>query len=279
MAIESVTFRELHLQGPQALLAEPTLKQLTSALTRVTFAFCISLTLAVIYRSRSSKKFRVRLFSMPSHTVQGQPNTPARVRNSFAIIVDRLNILGLQIPSLHGSQETALQQADAAHSLAKKCAGQLRFLCFRDCDLEKLISEFEEDARRIRSEWVFKPSQEKGTIPQPPIATSFISRISPPDPEQRQKLLERLNKHLRDDVKLAKDSDVYKRTSYGDTAGPIQANESQNRASVGEPQGTAAMVSRRQATDAAISPPHQGRSPMRHSREGVKRKSSVSEKV
>jgi hypothetical protein len=216
---------------------------------------------------------------MSLNTIQENPNTPAKVRHSFEHVVQRLNCLGLQIPSLRGSQEIALQQADAAHSLANKCAGQLRFLCFRDCDLDKLISEFEEDARRLCSEWVYKPLQEHGTIPQKPIRASFISRIPHLQSEHRQKLLQDLNKLLRDDVELAKSSDVYKRTSFSDNARPKQFNESQKRESIGELQGTAAMASRRQAADIASTQTNQGRSPMRGSRNAVKRKSSASEKV
>jgi len=213
---------------------------------------------------------------MPPHAIQ---NTPVKVRHSFENVVQRLNLLGLQIPSLRGSQEAALQQADAPHSLANKCAGQLRFLCFRDCDLDKVITEFEDEARRKCSEWVYKPSQEKGTIPQMPIKTSFISRIPCLQSEHRQELLQCLDGHLRDDVRLAKDSDVYKRTSFSGIAEPIQVNGNQNRASVGKPQGSAAMASRRQATDTAIDQPNHERSPIRGSREAAKRKSSASEKV
>jgi hypothetical protein len=219
---------------------------------------------------------------MPLPTVYGQSGTPTKVRYSFDNIVVRLNTLGLQIPSLRGTQETALEQADAADSLAKKCAGQIRFLCFRDCNLEKLISEFEDEARRRCSEWVFKPSQEEGTLPQIPITTSFITRTPDLLPKNRESLLQILSDHLRDDVQLAKASDFYKRTSFTDSrdnARPIQVNESQIRTSVGQPQATTAMVTRPPATQRAFNHTDQGISPMKRSGEAGKRKSSGTEKV
>ena len=219
---------------------------------------------------------------MPSHTAN-LPDTPKRVRHSVDKIVGKLNTLwNLDLPSIHGTQETALKQADVEHSLAKRCAGRIRYLCFRDCQLDKVISDFEEDIPRICSEWVWKPSQEKGTLPQMPVTKSFIATRPSLPRKHRELLVQRLFDLLDEEFKLARDSEAYRRTSFSatlDTAGRFQEKEKQVRTSIGVPRATASTVRTRQDASIAIDDIEAGSSQTRRSRETMKRKSLVSEKV
>lgn len=219
---------------------------------------------------------------MPSHAVDVPRDTPEKVRHSFGDIVRRLNAQwGLELPSIHGTQETALKQADAEHSLAKRCAGQIRYLCFRDCNLDKVISDFEEDVPRICSEWVWKPSQEQGTLPQMPVTKSFISSRPALSRKHRQPLLDRLFVLLDEECKLARESDVYKRTSFtttDDTAADAQRNHREIITSDSVLQAVAPKF-KQQAVETTIIDTEKGRSQTRRSRDTVKRKSSGSEKV
>ena len=219
---------------------------------------------------------------MPPQTVNAPTDTPKRVRHSLDRIIGRLNTRwDLQLPSLHGTQETALEQADAVHSLARRCAGRIRYLCFRDCQLDRVIKDFEDDVPQICSEWVWKPSQEKGTLPQMPVTKSFISTIPDIPRKHRQDLLNRLFDLLDEEFKLAQESDVYRRTSFK-SAHPADAGHEQ------ETEATTSVSARRhsqprvvepQTSDAAKINAAERRSHIRRSQETMKRKSSKFEKV
>jgi hypothetical protein len=225
---------------------------------------------------------------MPSPTSNVQKETPKRVRHSFGNIIGRLNAQwSLDLPTLHGTQQNALDQADAADTLAKQCAGRIRFLCYRDCQLEKVISDFDEDGRRICSEWVWKPSQEAGTLPNMPVTKSFISTTPKIPRKHRRPLLQRLFDLLDEEFKLARESEVYRRTSFAEipaAAAAARGGESQDRTTsdIGA-QTTAANPTRRQAAETPLASVEerrlQGRLQDRRSLESVKRKSSGSQKV
>ncbi len=220
---------------------------------------------------------------MPPHNFQVPPDTPQRVRHSFDKVIGRLNTRwNLELPSIHGTQETALAQADAVHSLARRCAGQIRYLCFRDCRLDRVISDFEDDVPRICSEWVWKPSQEEGTLPNMPITQSFISTRPALPRKHRQTLLRRLLDLLDEEFKLARESDAYRRTSFtviNDAVGGPQEGESNGRTAVCASRATAPKFTRQQAAGTVVDNIEEGQSKTRRSREGMKRKSSGSEKV
>lgn len=225
----------------------------------------------------------VELSPMPSEAANITSETPKRVRYSFDKIILRLNTRwGLGLPSIHGSQETALEQADTEHSLAKRCAGRIRYLCYRDCELDKVISDFEEDGRRMCSEWVWKPLQEEGTLPKMPVTKSFISSRPAVPREHRQTLLERLFVHLDEEFKLALESDVYRRTSFHaahDAAGDAIDKAGQIRTSVSTPRTVTPTMSKQEASGITYEGIREANTQTRRHREPTKRKSSGSEKV
>lgn len=220
---------------------------------------------------------------MSSHAITAPTDTPKRVRHSFDKIVGRLNARwNLELPSINGTQESALQQADAQHSLAKRCSGQIRYLCFRDCQLEKVIHDFEASVAPICSQWVWKPSQEEGTLPALPVTKSFISTRPALQRKHRQELLQRLWELLNEEFTLARDSEVYRRTSFTatcDTARSVQGNEGKDNTLTSTSRIAAPEVARRQLDGPAINENEDVRPQSRRSREATKRKSSGSEKV
>lgn len=221
---------------------------------------------------------------MPPDAVKVPPETPNRVRHSFDKIIVRLNtVWNLNLPSIHGSQENALQQADAEQSLAKKCAGRIRYLCWRDCQLDKVISDFEEDAARICSpQWVWKPSQEKGTLPKMPVTKSFISTRPPLVTKDRQKLLECLFVVLDEEYKLARESDVYRRTSFNgapDTAGYARTKADHSGMSVGTSRTVDPEAANEETSGKSYHGIQEGKSDSGNARELVKRKSCGPEMV
>jgi hypothetical protein len=226
---------------------------------------------------------RIERLPMPSESTDVSTETPKRVRHSFDKIVGRLNTQwSLDIPSLHGSQENALDQADAIHSLAKRCGGMIRYLCFRDCRLDKVISDFEDDVRRIRSDWVWKPLQEEGTLPRMPITKSFISTRPPLPRKHRQPLLVRLFELLDEEFKLARQSEVYRRTSFTTsnvTAGGSLQNETNVTTSVTVAGTEASEAAARQSPQVPVAETRKAKSQSSSSREIMKRRSSGSEKV
>ena len=167
---------------------------------------------------------------MPSTVAGPSAETPPKVRGQYDQIVKSLNLRwNLGLPLLHGSPETAKHEGITfIDTIARRCSGQIRFMCFRDCGLDKAIKEFEENADQIvNSNWVFKPMQEKGTIPkntthglQPEdsvrrrqLTKTFISKRPVVSPHHREILVKQLFEDLKDDFALAQTSGSFKRTS------------------------------------------------------------------
>lgn len=160
---------------------------------------------------------------MPStDSAQLKPETAAKARNSYINIIRRLNTqwelnlpleYGNKATALeHGSSATALKQADAIdHDLARQCAEDIRILCDQDCQLDGVIADFKEANPLVSPEWVWKPSQEEGTLPKLSLTKSFQSTRREMPNKNRRALLSALHELLHDEAKLALDSDVYKR--------------------------------------------------------------------
>jgi hypothetical protein len=214
-----------------------------------------------------------------ANAAESTSETPKRVRHSFDKVLGRLNSKwDLDLPTTHGNQDTALKQMDATTNLAKRCSSSIRYLCYRDCQLERVVSDFEEDVPRLCSEWVWKPSQEKGTLPKLPLAKSFISSRPEITNKHRHSLLLRLHSLLREEVLLALASEDYQRTSLkqdSDASDPVrlesitvEARTTRSRAQIGVGRTVAGSVlhGARASTTAQSGGP-------------VKRKSSGQEKV
>ena len=154
------------------------------------------------------------------------PETPEDVRRNFDEVIDRLNSRwDLRLPRLHG--RTA-QQAENEEGLSRRITSRIRFFCFRpQLKLEGLLDDFEEKAKQVKSNWVFKPRQEVGTLPQLPNAKSRLFEYSLAEPlrltsVQRKDLLGHLDKLLDDEYRLSLDSQDYQRSLNG---GPDKASK------------------------------------------------------
>ncbi|KIW45901.1 uncharacterized protein PV06_01607 [Exophiala oligosperma] len=100
--------------------------------------------------------------------------TPAHLGAKVDWAVDHLNARwDLRLPKLHGAQA---RNAGGNDRLAFQCFSRIRMLTFRSVPIEKIIEEFDVEARQIHSQWVYKPSQEKGTLATLPVTKSFIER-------------------------------------------------------------------------------------------------------
>lgn len=219
---------------------------------------------------------------MPPQTVNTSTDTPSRVRHSFDRIIERLNVrCNLDLPSLHGTQETALEEADAVHSLARRCAGRIRYLCYRDCQLDQVIKDFEDDVPRICSQWVWKPAQEKGTLPRMPITKSFISTKPEIPLKHRPDLLNRLFELLDEEFKLARESEVYRRSSFNSSLSALAGHKVETAATTLAKARTHSpiRVAERQAPGITNNAAGERRLQVQHSPETMKRKSSESEQV
>ena len=147
------------------------------------------------------------------------PETPRKVGSKVDVAIDKLNArYDLKLPRLHGVEAST---AESQHSLGRKCSAKIRYLCFRPVNLDRLISEFEDEARQMFSRWIWKPSQTLGTLPSLPVTKSFIERdlrnkfASTPvqlTDTQRQELLKKLHDILDQDYQLARVTDDYQRT-------------------------------------------------------------------
>ncbi len=123
----------------------------------------------------------------------------------------------LGLPRLHGTDAT---EAEVKGTLANKCSSRIRYLCFRveQDHLNSLLAGFEERARQKWSNWVFKPSQERGTIASLPVTKSFLERdvqkyrgagLLKLSGSQRHELLGLLDNVLDEPFELARMSDSY----------------------------------------------------------------------
>lgn len=154
------------------------------------------------------------------------PETPRRVRDKVDTTIDGLNARwNLQLPRLHGP---TAQSSEGQHSLARKCSFKIRYLCFRPVNLERLTDEFDVKARQLLlSKWVWKPSQERGTIPALQVTKSLVepdlrSKIKDLQHTDRQTLLKLLDQVIDDDYQLALTTDAYERKD-GPPSGPPSA--------------------------------------------------------
>lgn len=143
--------------------------------------------------------------------------TPKTVRRNFDQVIDRLNSCwDLQLPRLHGR---VAEFAENEGAMPRRITSRIRFLCFRpQLNLESLIDDFEEKAKQVKSNWIFKPQQEAGTLPQLPNDKSrlFKESLARPlqlTPSQRKELLSYLDKLLDDEYRLSCDSSAYQRSS------------------------------------------------------------------
>lgn len=119
----------------------------------------------------------------------------------------------LQLPRLHGYQA---REAETKGHLGLKCSSRIRYLCFKADDIESVLSDFDDRARQIYSRWVFKPSQEPGTLPLLPVTKSLVARevqakratrVVYLTNSQRDELLQLLFNILDDNFQLARMTD------------------------------------------------------------------------
>ncbi|OQV03568.1 hypothetical protein CLAIMM_08594 [Cladophialophora immunda] len=102
------------------------------------------------------------------------PPTPKEISDNIDKAIDDLNTRwDLGLPRLHGK---ASAPADESERLAGTCSKLIRFLCFKTDQTTSALREFEGRARQIHSQWVFKPSQERGTLPVLPVTKSLVVR-------------------------------------------------------------------------------------------------------
>ncbi|KAK5382464.1 hypothetical protein LTR20_005904 [Exophiala xenobiotica] len=133
--------------------------------------------------------------------------TPSHVGSKIDWAIDHLNAhWDLRLPKLHGVQA---KDADAKKSLSYRCFARIRFLCFR-VPIEKILADFDEQARAIHSKWVFKPSQERGTLPRLPVTKSLMGRgkdekqVIRLSDSEREKLHQLLFQNLDEHYELAR---------------------------------------------------------------------------
>jgi hypothetical protein len=145
------------------------------------------------------------------------PETPKAVPWSFDQVINRLNTRwDLQLPGLQGSVATLAENEGA---IARRIASRIHFLCFRtQLNLEGLIDDFEDKPKQVKSNWVFKPQQEAGTLPRLPNDKSRLFKESLTSPvrltsSQRTDLLDYLDKLVDDEYRLSRDSVTYQRSS------------------------------------------------------------------
>jgi hypothetical protein len=148
-----------------------------------------------------------------------EPQTPEIVRQRCDSTVDGLNARwDLQLPRLYGRPDELAGKEDG---LALRCVSRIRYLCYRSLSsLGRLIDDFEDHAKYVKSGWVLKPFQEAGTLPSKPKGRSelFKDSLAKPlrlTPEQRNELLQYLMGLLDDEFKLTRDSEVYERSAGG----------------------------------------------------------------
>ena len=144
------------------------------------------------------------------------PETPTAIRRNFDQVIDRLNARwNLELPRLHGC---IAEVAENERALPRRITSRIRFLCFRpQLNMEALLDDFEEYAKQLKSNWVFKPRQETGTIPNLPNDKSQLYKESfakplPLTSIQRRELLTHLDKLLDDEYQLSHDSTTYQRS-------------------------------------------------------------------
>ena len=145
-----------------------------------------------------------------------EPHTPQKVRRDYDNYIHRLNTTwNLQLPLLHGRVAEAAETEDA---IARRCASRIRYMCFRPkVDLDGIIEGFEDYAKHVHSDWVWKPKQTAGTLPSVPKSRSVLhgdalAKAQNITPAERQGLLGYLDKVLDDEYRLSLDCPFYERS-------------------------------------------------------------------
>ena len=172
-----------------------------------------------------------------------EPKTPERVRITIHHAIDGLNDRwDLQLPRYH--HQDAVSEGKEV-PLARKCYSGIRFLSHRDpYIINDVIENFEDKAKQVKSNWVFKPRQEAGTLPNLPKSRSrlFEEALARPlqlSAQQRHELLQYLHKLLDDECELFRLSSDYARTSGptpvgASAAAPITPAQSPERRMAGQ---------------------------------------------
>ncbi|KIW18251.1 hypothetical protein PV08_02539 [Exophiala spinifera] len=149
------------------------------------------------------------------------PTTPAHLGTKVDWAVDHLNShWDLEIPKLHG---IPARNAAGNDRLPFRCFSRIRMLTFRSIPIEDIIEEFDQKARAIHSKWVWKPSQEKGTLPLLTVSKSLIesekrrSQVVNLTPSQRADLCQALFEFLDEYCKLAQLSESMSTERLSDT--------------------------------------------------------------
>ncbi|EXJ60846.1 hypothetical protein A1O7_04999 [Cladophialophora yegresii CBS 114405] len=142
--------------------------------------------------------------------------TPHDTSRRIDQAIDSLNALwDLGLPRLHGKDA---DRADETGLLASRCSKRIRFLCYKTANIDAILADFNQSARQIHSEWVFKPFQERGTLPVLPQTKNLVERdfrikhksgVVRLSDTQRLRLQERLFQILDENYELAKMTRTY----------------------------------------------------------------------
>ena len=149
---------------------------------------------------------------MADNSIATEPDiTPTKRRQPLDDILNRLNSRwNLDLPRLHGSNADRLE---STRVLAKRCSARLRYLFYRDVDLDQLLKSFDEQASVIFSQWRFKPHAERHVTPSRKPDGSVLARAilkgkQPAlDSNQKQSLLMCLDGVLEEPYRSFRDSD------------------------------------------------------------------------
>jgi hypothetical protein len=143
---------------------------------------------------------------------------PSQVDDEVDIRIGYLNKRwDLRLPRPDGSEA---QSSERCSDIAKSCSSKIRYLCRRFVDVNKIISDFENGARPIHRQWVNKPLQEPGTLPNDPVTKVFrvrdvqitqTSKVVSLSDTERGQLLKLLHDTLQDEYGLAEVSMDYER--------------------------------------------------------------------
>ncbi|KIW68261.1 hypothetical protein PV04_04218 [Phialophora macrospora] len=150
--------------------------------------------------------------------------TPSDTSRRIDQIIDSLNAhWDLGLPRPYGVDEGGSAQTGL---LAKRCYERIRFFCYKTNNIDALLEDFHVSARQIHSGWVFKPSQERGTLPVLPQTKSMVERdlqdkrksgVVRLSDSQRLRLQERLFQILDENYELAKLSRTYSTETVSST--------------------------------------------------------------
>ncbi|KIY00772.1 uncharacterized protein Z520_03437 [Fonsecaea multimorphosa CBS 102226] len=150
------------------------------------------------------------------------PPTPKEISNNIDQAIDGLNAQwDLRLPRFHGGQTAP---ADESERLAANCSNKIRFLCFRTDITKTVLLDFEQRARHVYSDWVFKTSQVPGTLPVLPVVKSLVARkagLVRPTDSQRCALVKLLDTILEENYQLARLSSDYSTEPGSTSAAPF----------------------------------------------------------